>query len=71
MNRDFLFAIAEDEEREGSIPKTDILAGIHSDDTELAGAIYDIVTIDRETRGQTGRSRVFSGPAQDGILMAT
>ena len=47
MDRDFLFAIAEDEEREGSIPKADIVAGIRSDDTELAGAIYDIVTTDK------------------------
>ena|SRR5437868_6935623 len=47
MDRDFLFAIAEDEEREGSTPKADIVAGIRSDDTELAGAIYDIVTTDK------------------------
>ncbi len=47
MDRDFLFAIAEDEEREGSIPKADIVAGIRSDDTELAGVIYDIVTTDK------------------------
>src|SRR5580658_1187208 len=47
MDRDFLFAIAEDEEREGSIPKADILAGIRSDEPELAGAIYDIVTTDK------------------------
>jgi len=47
MDRDFLFAIAEDEEREGSIPKADIVASIRSDDTELAGAIYDIVTTDK------------------------
>ena len=47
MDKDFLFAIASDEEQEGSIPKADILAGIRSDDTELAGAIYDIVTTDK------------------------
>jgi hypothetical protein len=47
MDKDFLFAIAEDEEREGSIPKADILGGISGDDTELAGAIYDIVTTDK------------------------
>jgi hypothetical protein len=47
MDTDFLFAIAEGEEREGSIPKADILAGISSDDSELAGAIYDIVTTDQ------------------------
>jgi hypothetical protein len=47
MDRDFLFAIAEGEEREGSIPKADIVASIRSDDTELAGAIYDIVTTDK------------------------
>jgi hypothetical protein len=39
MNREFLFAVAEGEERKGSIPKADILAGIRSDDIELAGAI--------------------------------
>jgi hypothetical protein len=47
MDRDFLFAVAQNEEREGSIPKADILAGIRGDDSELAGAIYDIVTIDQ------------------------
>ena len=47
MDRDFLFAIAEDEDRERSISKADILAGIRGDDTELAGAIYDIVTTDK------------------------
>jgi len=47
MDRDFLFAVAQNEEREGSIPKADILAGIRSDDSELAGAIYDIVTTDK------------------------
>ena len=47
MDRNFLFAIAEDEEREGSIPKADIVASIRSDDTELAGAVYDIVTTDK------------------------
>jgi hypothetical protein len=47
MDRDFLFAIAQGEERKESIPKADILTGISSDDTELAGAIYDIVTIDK------------------------
>lgn len=47
MDRDLLFAIAEDEEREGSIPKDDIVASIRSDDTELAGVIYDIVTTDK------------------------
>ena len=41
MDRDFLFAIASDEDQEGRISKADILAGILSDDTELAGAIYD------------------------------
>jgi hypothetical protein len=47
MDRDLLFAVAQNEEREGSIPKADILAGIRSDDSELAGAIYDIVTNDK------------------------
>ena len=47
MDRDFLFAIASDEDQEGRISKADILAGILSDDTELAGAIYDIVTTDQ------------------------
>jgi hypothetical protein len=47
MDRDFLFAIAGDEDREGPIPKADIVAGIRGDDTELAGAIYDIITTDR------------------------
>jgi hypothetical protein len=47
MDRDFLFAVAQNEKREGSIPKADILAGIRSDDSELAGAIYDIVTTDK------------------------
>ncbi len=47
MDKDFLFAIAQEKEREGLIPKADILAGIRSDDIELAGAIYDIVTIDK------------------------
>lgn len=46
MDKDFLFTVAQNEQREGSIPKADILAGILSDDSELAGAIYDIVTID-------------------------
>jgi hypothetical protein len=48
MDRDFLFAVAQNERREGSIPKGDILAGIRSDDSELAGAIYDIVTTDKQ-----------------------
>jgi len=30
MDKNFLFAIAQDEEREGSIPKADILAGIRT-----------------------------------------
>jgi hypothetical protein len=47
MDRDFLFAIASDEDQEGRISKADIVAGILSDDTELAGAIYDIVTTDK------------------------
>lgn len=47
MDRDFLFAIVQGEERDGSIPKADILAGIRSDDVELSGAIYDIVTTDQ------------------------
>src|SRR5512133_1752286 len=47
MDKDFLFAIAKDEEREGAIPKADIFGGISGDDTELAGAIYDIVTSDK------------------------
>lgn len=50
MDRDFLFAIAQDEERKGSIPKADILAGIRSDDAELAGAIYDILSSDKLMR---------------------
>ena len=47
MDKDFLFAIAKDEEREGSIPKVDIVEGISGDDPELAGAVYDIITTDR------------------------
>lgn len=47
MGNDFLFAIAQGEDQEGAIPKADIVAGIRSDDTELAGAIYDIVTTDK------------------------
>jgi hypothetical protein len=47
MDSDFLFAIAGDEDREGPIPKADIVAGIRGDNTELAGAIYDIVTTDK------------------------
>lgn len=47
MDKAFLFAIAEDEEREGAIPKADIVTGIRSDDAELAGAVYDIVTTDK------------------------
>ncbi|HTS09730.1 MAG TPA: hypothetical protein VMP68_29460 [Candidatus Eisenbacteria bacterium] len=44
MDKNFLFAIAMDEQQEGAIPKADVLAGIYSDDVELAGAVYDIVT---------------------------
>ncbi|PYV54963.1 MAG: hypothetical protein DMG91_13315 [Acidobacteria bacterium] len=47
MDRDFLFAIAMDEQREGSIPKVDLIEGISGDDPELAGAVYDIITTDR------------------------
>jgi hypothetical protein len=47
MDKEFLFAIASDEDRQGPISKADIAAGIRSDDTELAGAIYDIVTTDK------------------------
>jgi hypothetical protein len=47
MDKAFLFAIASGEDREGPIPKADVVAGIRSDDTEFAGAIYDIVTIDK------------------------
>jgi hypothetical protein len=47
MGNDFLFAIAQGEDQEGAIPKADIVAGIRSDDTELGGAIYDIVTTDK------------------------
>jgi len=47
MDRDFLFAMAGDEDREGLIPKADVLAGVRGDDTELAGAIYDIVTTEK------------------------
>lgn len=50
MDKVFLFAIAMNEQREGSIPKSDILAGIRSDDAELAGAVYDIVTSDNLRR---------------------
>jgi hypothetical protein len=50
MDSNFLFAIAGDEDREGPIPKADIIAGIRVDNTELAGAIYDIVTTDRLRR---------------------
>jgi hypothetical protein len=47
MDTKLLFAIAKDENQEGSIVKADVIAGIRSNDTELAGAIYDIVTTDR------------------------
>jgi len=50
MDRDLLFAIANDQHHESRIPKDDIVAGIHSEDTELAGVIYDIVTTDKLRR---------------------
>ena len=46
MDRNFLFATAKDENRQGAIPKAEILAGMRADDTELVGAVYDIVTSD-------------------------
>ena len=47
MDRELLFAIARDEALGESIPKADIVAGINGNDTELAGAIYDIVTSEK------------------------
>lgn len=46
MDKDFLFAIANDENRKAPIPWAEILAGMRADDTEVAGAVYDIVTTD-------------------------
>lgn len=46
MDRDFLFAVASDEYRKGPIPKDQILDAMGTGDSELAGAVYDIVTDD-------------------------
>lgn len=46
MHKDFLFAVARDENREAPIPGAEILAAMRADDTEVAGAVYDIVTND-------------------------
>jgi hypothetical protein len=63
MDRYFLFAVAQNEEREGSIPKADILAGIRGEDSELAGAIYDIVTILLLVGGCTPPAQAPAWPA--------